>query len=53
MRKAKKLKTKISTFCLDCEKDPQKCGKNPLECMKEARLYFEMYDRTAGWKNVS
>ncbi|MDI3548167.1 MAG: hypothetical protein PWR10_1819 [Halanaerobiales bacterium] len=52
MRKTKTLAEKKHTFCLDCSEDPQTCGKNPLDCMKEAQLYFKMYDKTAGYKTA-
>ncbi len=42
-------KKKRSTFCLDCCANPETCGKNPVECMKEASLYFEKYNETDGY----
>lgn len=50
MRKTKTLAEKKHTFCLDCSEDPQTCGKNPIDCMreKEAQLYFKKYDEPAG-----
>ncbi|QTL96527.1 hypothetical protein GM661_00365 [Iocasia frigidifontis] len=35
-----------NTFCNDCCEDPETCGKDPLDCMKEkdAELYFRLYD---------
>lgn len=42
-------KNKKSSFCEDCTEDPETCGKDPLECQKEkdAKVYFEMYDKSA------
>ncbi|WP_164522234.1 hypothetical protein [Halocella sp. SP3-1] len=40
------MKDKKNTFCNDCCKDPETCGEDPLDCMKEkdAELYFDLYD---------
>lgn len=50
MRKAKSLREKRNTFCLDCNENPESCGKNPIDCMKAdgSKLYFEKYDKVAG-----
>lgn len=36
---------KRRTFCDDCLKNSDKCGKNPIECMQkeDAELYFRLY----------
>ena len=38
------LAEKKKTLCGDCTEDPATCGKNPLDCMKEAELYFRLYE---------
>jgi hypothetical protein len=49
MAKAKSIEEKRATYCLDCSKDSETCGKDPLECQgkKEAELYFDLYNETA------
>lgn len=42
-----------NTFCNDCCKDPETCGKNSLDCMKDAELYFELYDNARTGSYVS
>lgn len=34
------------TYCLDCIRNPEGCGKDPLKCREEAELYFELYDES-------
>ena len=35
---------KISILCEDCIYEPSYCDKNPLECLKEADLFFSNID---------
>lgn len=50
MRKAKSIEEKRNTFCLDCNENPESCGKNIIDCMEAdgSKLYFEKYDKVAG-----
>jgi len=34
------------TYCIDCTENQDECEKDPLECRKEADLYFELYDES-------
>ncbi len=52
MKKVKNKAEMKNTFCKDCPEDPETCGKNPLDCMKEARLYFKLYDNTKCTKGL-
>ena len=38
------LEERKKSFCQDCVLDPETCGRNLEECMKEAGLYFNLYD---------
>jgi len=49
MIKNKKEEKMKSTFCQDCIKDPNTCGKDVRDCIKEAKLYFSEYENPAGW----
>jgi hypothetical protein len=45
-KKEPTVEEKRHTFCLDCSENPETCGKNPLNCMREkgAEIYFRLYD---------
>ena len=39
-------KEKMLTLCPDCTEEPKNCGKDPLECKKNSKVYFELYEET-------
>lgn len=41
---------KVKTFCNDCMENPNTCGKNPKNCIREegSQIYFELYNDTVG-----
>jgi hypothetical protein len=47
MAKIANSKKKL-TYCKDCIKNSETCGKDPLECQEdnEANLYFDLYNET-------
>ena len=40
-KKYKRKVVSLETFCNDCEKDKNTCGKNVIECIKKANVYQE------------
>lgn len=36
----------MSTLCRDCTENPDTCEKDPLECSKKSKVYFELYEET-------
>jgi hypothetical protein len=46
MAKVLTRRDKMSTLCRDCAEDPDTCEKDPLECSKKAKVYFELYEET-------
>lgn len=47
MKQSISKEVKKQSYCEDCIKNPEKCGKDPILCRKEngAKLYFELYDQ--------
>jgi hypothetical protein len=40
-KKMKREIVSLETFCNDCEKNKETCGKNVIDCLKEANIYKE------------
>ncbi|MFW6270952.1 MAG: hypothetical protein ACOC4G_12855, partial [Bacillota bacterium] len=40
-QKYKRDLVSLEVFCKDCQKDKKTCGKNVVQCIKEANIYRE------------